>query len=121
MAYTRDPNDYIAGYAYDGTNLTIPRTALHVTTGDVNHELSAADCAAGDGDGVSDTGEGDIAEILMALLNKIYEAYAADDAPTKWSMSRSSSASGTTGNVSFGVSFQTAIATPPTQTVQDEA
>jgi hypothetical protein len=110
-AYSKLPTAYFtSGYASSGGSVSIPASALNVTNGDVRATLSSGNAAT----------DGDVAEILLCLLNKVYSVYAAGVAPTKWSMSRSSSASGTTGNISFGISFQTSISDPPTQTVQDE-
>ena len=108
-AYEPLPSGNIPSYSSDGTTITIPRSSLSVTTGDVRQTLSA------------DDSQNDIAEVLFAILNVIFKEYSTNDAPTKWSMSRSSSTSGSTGSVSFGVSFQTTIPEPPTQTVTNEA
>jgi len=110
-AYDKAPPTSIPSYSSNGTNITIPIASLSVTDGDVRQTLSSAD---------AHTTTGDVAEVLLAILNRVFKTYDANDKPTKWSMSRSSSASGTTGNISFGISFQTTIPTPPTQTVQNE-
>lgn len=111
MAYTKLPTDYISSYNSDDTTISFPLASLEVTTGDVRHTLSTTD---------ADEVNGDIAEILLALLNKIYTVYAANTAPTKWSMSRSISTSGSTGSVSFGVSFNIST-TPAAVTVDSES
>jgi len=110
--YDKTPTVSIPGYSSDGTSITVPISSLHVTSGDVRTALSSDDAA---------TSGGDIAEVLFGILNRIFKRYdEATTQPTKWSMFRTTSASGTTGFVSFGVTFQTSIPTPPTQTVQDE-
>lgn len=118
-AYDDDPAVWL-GESYSFSTPTVSFSTAEVA-------VSGASTPVGDNlySAISDAhaadGTGDFAEMLFAILNRVYTVYAANTAPTKWSMSRSISTSGTTGTVSFGLSFQTTIATPPTATVTDEA
>ena len=63
MAADKDnmaPGDWLSGYAYDGTNISVPRATLP--------ELSAEEAAAS---------TGSVANVAHALLEALYAAYAA--------------------------------------------
>ena len=111
-AYTKVPSEYMASWAEDGTTITVPIASFDNTDSGsaLLTELTAAD---------ADGAEGDIAEILMKLLNQVYTVYEDNTAPTKWRLSRSVRTSGATGTVSFSLSFNVTTS-GLTAVVQDE-
>jgi hypothetical protein len=105
MAFTKTPTAWIASWAEDGTNITVPLASFP--------ELTAAE---------ADASSGDIRHIVFAVIEKLYQEWvgrAVADRPTKWTCSKSVSTNTTTGEVTNTYNFvlRTTIAS---QDVSDE-
>lgn len=99
MAFSKIPTSWIASWAEDGTNITVPIASFP--------ELTAAEA-----DGAS----GDIREIAWAFTEKLFQEFnsrATEDRPTKMNITKSSSINATTGVVTNNITFtfQTEILT----------
>ena len=107
MAWTtEEPTNWIAGWTEDGTDVTFPIASIP--------ELTAAE---------ADAVTGDIRNILFAMLEQMYQVWAALDSadrPANMTISKSSSLNATTGVVvnSYSVRFNCEISG---QEVTDEA
>lgn len=109
MAYSDTPTDWIDSWSEDGTNISVPLASFNTDS----ITLTAAE---------ADASTGDIAKIILAIVNKFAEEYEdkGDDVPTKMRISKSDSISGSTGTISYTFSFDV-DATVSNVEVQSEA
>lgn len=92
MAFNPAPSSWIASWAEDATNITVPIASFP--------QLTAAEA-----DGTT----GDIRKIMYALSEKMYAAYialAVADRPAQMTITRSSSVNATTGVITHNYTFK---------------
>ena len=91
MAFVATPSAWLANWAEDGTDITVPIATFP--------QLTAAE---------ADAASGDIRDIVFAIVDKLYEEWvgrATADRPTKWTCSKSVSQNTTTGEVTNTYTF----------------